>query len=183
VEQSERAAFEYFVFGSIMGSATIDLAALTASCGKKKQVQWRASFLVAVARIASVYRTNQPDRLQKPEDAIVRLSRSIMLGSLCAITLSGCAVIENMDVDGRTSRSFVIAQPVGPPSDSQGSGHVLKITGLGITATNAGWTLGFFNSSEIALDPRCQVVLIGNTEDQVKRISAIMGKMQGVCTD
>jgi len=106
-----------------------------------------------------------------------------MLGCLCSVVLSGCAVIEEVRADGETSHSVVLASPVSLPATPPGRGRVLKITGLGVAATNEAATFGFFNSSEMLLDPRCQVVLVGNTDEELKRFASLVRNVQNICND
>jgi hypothetical protein len=105
-----------------------------------------------------------------------------MLGFSCSLALCGCAVVEDVQPDGKASRSLAFALPLALPSEP-GTGHVLKVAGLGVASTKDGFTLGLFNSSEIALDPRCQVVLVGNTDEELKRFVHLVHNVQNVCTD
>jgi hypothetical protein len=106
-----------------------------------------------------------------------------MFGFLCSVALSSCAVIEDVRADGEISRTVVFASPVNLPATPPDRGRVLKITGLGVAATNETVNFGFFNSSEMHLDPRCQVVLVGNTDEELKRFAKLIPNMQNICSD
>jgi len=106
-----------------------------------------------------------------------------ILGCLSAATLSGCAVVEDIGPDGRTQRSLAFAATMDPRATPPASGHVLKVTGMGIAATNQGWTLGLFQSSEVTIDEKCHVVLVGNSDEQLKHFAALVNGVHGVCAD
>jgi hypothetical protein len=105
-----------------------------------------------------------------------------MLG-YCLTVLSGCAVIEDVGAGGQTSHSIVLGAPVNLPATPAEQGRVVKITGLGFATANETTTFGFFNSSEIVLDPRCQVALVGNTNEQLKRFAKLVGNAKNICSD
>jgi hypothetical protein len=67
-------------------------------------------------------------------------------------------------------------------SPSPGSqGRAVKATGLGVAVLNGVTTLGWFDASTVALDPGCRVVLIGNTDEQLRNFTELTGGAQQVC--
>ena len=59
--------------------------------------------------------------------------------------------------------------------------NVTKVTGLGITVSNSGTTLGWFDQSKIALDNDCRVVLVGNTDEQLRRFAELIHSTKELC--
>lgn len=96
---------------------------------------------------------------------------------------TGCAIIEEVRADGTASRSVALAAPINvlPPSPDQG--RVVKMTGVGVAMSNETLTLGYFNNSEIVLDPTCEIVLVGNTDEQLKHFAELTGNAKGICSD
>ncbi|HLH98015.1 MAG TPA: hypothetical protein VKW08_23155 [Xanthobacteraceae bacterium] len=106
-----------------------------------------------------------------------------ILNMYCSTVLLGCAVVEDVRADSSSSRT--IALGISEPSSLTpgGHGHVLKVTGLGFAGTSQETTFGFYNITEVALDPRCQVVLVGSTDEQLQRFAKVVGNVRNICTD
>jgi hypothetical protein len=105
------------------------------------------------------------------------------VGVLLALQLSACAIVEEARPDGTRQRSIVFAAPVVVPSAAANQSSVVRATGLGLEMSSGTATLGWFNKSIIALDPSCRVVLVGNTEEQLRNFAELTNAKSGVCSD
>jgi hypothetical protein len=105
------------------------------------------------------------------------------VGTLIVLSLSlvGCSVVENVRPDGVGQRSIVVGAPIVVPSESGGLASVTHITGVGLAMVNNAAVLGWFDNSVLLLSGECRVVLVGNTEEQLKRFAALLPKNEGVC--
>ncbi|MGH7784579.1 MAG: hypothetical protein ACREO5_12150 [Candidatus Binatia bacterium] len=48
---------------------------------------------------------------------------------------------------------------------------------------NEALTLGYFNNSQVVPDPACQIVLVGNTDEQLRHFAELIGNARSVCGD
>jgi hypothetical protein len=90
-------------------------------------------------------------------------------------------MIDETRLDGTTSRSIVWAMPVNlslPPSDQ---GRIVKTTGLGLSSSDGALAFGYFDNSRVELDSACHVVLIGNTDEQLRRFAELAGDTRTIC--
>jgi hypothetical protein len=100
-----------------------------------------------------------------------------------AVTLPGCAIVENIRSDGTYERSIALAAPLVIAPAPTGQSSVLRIKGLGLGGAGNIATLGWFDETVATLGPDCRVVLIGNTEQQLDRFAALLPRKEAVCTD
>jgi hypothetical protein len=107
----------------------------------------------------------------------------VSVGCLLAMTMSGCAVIDQIHGDGTITRAFAFGAPVMMPTDPSGQANVTKVNGLGFIVSNSATTLGWFDETVAALGPDCRVVLIGNTEEELQRFAALLPGNTEVCSD
>ena len=112
----------------------------------------------------------------------VRAALRAIGGALCSMVLLGCAVIKDVRADGDTKYSVAFAPAGALPVAAESGAHVLKIAGLGLATTNEQITFGAFDSSEIVLDPRCQIVLVGNTDEQLQRFAKLVRNAPNICS-
>jgi hypothetical protein len=119
-----------------------------------------------------------PDRIS---DLVCLKPLGASLWFFLGMALAGCAVIEDIHGDGTTTRTFAIAAPVTVSGESNGQAGVVKVTGLGFLASRETTTLGWFDTLKIALDDNCRVVLIGNTDEQLRRFADFLPKGEGLC--
>jgi hypothetical protein len=105
------------------------------------------------------------------------------VGCLVAGAVSGCAVIDQIHSDGTMTHSFALGVPVVIPADPAGQSSVSKVNGFGFTVSNITTTLGWVDETVASLGPDCRVVLIGNTEQQLERFTALLPKKEAVCSD
>jgi hypothetical protein len=96
------------------------------------------------------------------------------------MAMTSCAVVEEIHHDGTTTRSLEFAAPV-IALDQNSQGLIVKATGLGFLLMNGSATLGFFNETRITLDPECRIVLIDNTEEQLRHFAELSSKDGGLC--
>jgi hypothetical protein len=61
-------------------------------------------------------------------------------------------------------------------------GSAVKATGLGLAVLNGVITLGWFDASIVAISPNCRVVLVGNTDEQLKKFVELAGGAREVCS-
>ena len=113
---------------------------------------------------------------------LIRTNVFGVLGCLLGMAVSGCAVVEVSHGDGTSTRSFVFASPV-IAANSEQKPNIVKIIGLGLLASNNGATLGWFNESRIALDRNCRIVLVGNSNEQLRRFADLIGDTKSLCAD
>jgi hypothetical protein len=107
----------------------------------------------------------------------------VSVGCLLAMTMSGCAVIDQIHGDGTITRSFAFGAPVIMPTGPSGQANVTKVNGLGFIVSNSATTLGWIDETVAALGPDCRIVLIGNTDQQLERFAALVPKKEAICTD
>lgn len=108
---------------------------------------------------------------------------AVVCGCLTEIGMSGCAVVEDIHADGTTTRSIVLGTPVIMSEAPSSQSSIIKVTGLGLAVSNGATTLGWFDQSQIALDNDCRVVLVGNTEEELKTFVGLLPKKESVCAD
>jgi len=108
---------------------------------------------------------------------------AVGVGCLLGMAMSGCATIEQIHGDGTITRSFAFAAPIFVPADPDGQAHIVKVTGLGLVTSNGAMTLGWFHETKIALNRDCRVVLVGNTDEQLRRFFTLMQGTQSMCSD
>jgi hypothetical protein len=104
------------------------------------------------------------------------------LGCLLGLALTGCAIVEEIHSDGTANRSVVLGSPV-IWSASEKSGTAIKATGVGLSVLSGTTTLGWFDTSAVAVDPGCRVVLVGNSDEQLRNFSKLAGSVEGICGD
>jgi hypothetical protein len=105
------------------------------------------------------------------------------VGCLLGSTMSGCAVIDQIHGDGTITRSFTFGVPVIEPVDPSGQSSVSKVNGLGFIVSNSVTTLGWVDETVATLGPDCRVVLIGNTEQELRSFAALLPKKESLCSD
>ncbi len=96
--------------------------------------------------------------------------RTLSLICSLAVTESGCAYVEVTHQDGSVSRSIA---PLALATSRDGKESAVKTSGLGLAVLNGTTTLGWFDASTVALDPSCHVVLIGNSDEQLRRFAEL----------
>jgi hypothetical protein len=104
-------------------------------------------------------------------------------GCLLGIAVTGCAVVEETHQDGTATRSVVLATPVFIHPDLSDRNSIVKVTGLGIVASNDSATVGLFSESRININRECRVILIGNTEQQLRNFAQLLPKGGGLCIE
>jgi hypothetical protein len=119
-----------------------------------------------------------------PRCSVFFTHRRVLRAGLCCLfglTMAGCAVVEEFHSDGTASRSLLLGSPViwSRPPGSQG--EAIKATGLGLSVLNGTSTLGWFDASVVAVEPGCRVVLVGNTDEQLRTFSKLAGNVEGIC--
>ena len=92
-------------------------------------------------------------------------------------------MIDETQADGTTRHSIVWALPVSLSPSSSDRGRIVKAAGLGLASNNGALALGYFNSSQVELDRSCHVILIGNTDDQLRRFAELTGDTTTICRD
>jgi hypothetical protein len=107
----------------------------------------------------------------------------LALGSLLAMAMSGCAIVDQIHGDGTVTRSFAFGAPVIIPMDPDGQANITNVTGFGLSMSNGAATLGWLNESKIALDRDCRLVLVGNTTEQIQQVARLFGNTKGLCAD
>lgn len=110
---------------------------------------------------------------------IVRVTFGFLLGLLS----SGCAMIEEVQSDGTTRHSIFLAGPINGNSSPPDQDRIRRTIGVGISISDGAATIGYFNNTEIMLDPRCQIVLIGNTDKQLEQFASLIPDTQGICNE
>lgn len=108
--------------------------------------------------------------------------RLVRASILCMVGLvaSSCAYVEETHKDGTVSRSVAPLTLV--MSSSPGSeGSVVKTAGFGLATLNGATTLGWFSASTIVLDSSCRVVLVDNTDEQLRRFAELTGDVREIC--
>ncbi len=98
---------------------------------------------------------------------------------LFAVAGSGCAYVEVTHQDGSISRSIV---PVALVTSRDSKESAVKASGLGLAVLNGTTTFGWFDASTLALDPSCHVVLIGNSDEQLRRFAELTRGGRSVCS-
>jgi hypothetical protein len=125
---------------------------------------------VAIALVLIYFSSSSLNR------GVVRAS----IGCLLGLTASGCAYVEETQRDGTVSRS-VVPFPLIQSSSPANQGSVVKATGMGLAILNGTTTLGWFDASTVALDPSCRIVLVGNTDEQLRKFVELTGGAREVC--
>src|SRR5271163_254945 len=105
------------------------------------------------------------------------------VGCLLGMVMSGCAVIDQMHSDGTITRSFAFGAPIMMPADPSGQSSVSRVNGLGLTVSNSATTLGWVDETVASLGPDCRVVLIGNTEQELRRFTSLVPPNTAICSD
>ncbi len=100
-----------------------------------------------------------------------------MLGSAA----SGCALVEETRSDGTIVRSIVVGSPAIVLHPSADQGAATRAAGLGLAWSNGVASLGWFDDSIVALGPDCRVVLVGNSDEQLRRFAELTGDVRNVC--
>jgi len=108
---------------------------------------------------------------------IVRTSLVCTLGSAA----SGCAFVEETRSDGTIARSIVVGAPAIVLQPSIDQGAAARAAGLGLALSNGVASLGWFDDSIVALGPDCRVVLVGNSDEQLRRFTELAGDVRNVC--
>jgi hypothetical protein len=98
-------------------------------------------------------------------------------------SLSGCAIIENIHPDGTYERSIALAAPLIIAPAPAGQSSFVRVTGLGVGGANNTAALGWFDETVATLGPDCRVVLIGNTEQELRSFAALLPKNEAICSD
>jgi hypothetical protein len=101
---------------------------------------------------------------------------------LFAKLVAGCAVIVTVKADGSTEHAITLLSPVRIVDDSGSQIRLIRDSGIGLLIGGAG-VLGYFKTSEVRMDPGCRVVLIGNTDAQLRQFASLIHKEQGVCNE
>jgi hypothetical protein len=109
----------------------------------------------------------------------IRIASGLIVAMLC----SGCAVIEETRSDGNpsTRRTITLGPALVPPESA--TDHVVKVTGVGIALAPNQAMLGYFKTSEIKIDPSCKIVLIENTDEQLKRFADLIHERAKLCNE
>jgi len=107
----------------------------------------------------------------------------LVIGGHLGLLSSGCALIEEVRGDGTTRRTIAVASPINVEPSPPGRGRVVRISGVGFAAFDEALTLGVFSNSQIVPDPTCQIVLVGNTDEQLERFAALIDHSPNVCAD
>jgi hypothetical protein len=114
--------------------------------------------------------------------ALPCLRTVILFGKIGVLGLSvaSCAVVDEIDRDGTRRRAIAFgAIPV--TNSSPDRARSIAATGLGLHVQNDGLTIGFFNDLMIVPDAKCQIVLIGSSDEQLENFARLMGNKQPVC--
>jgi hypothetical protein len=98
-----------------------------------------------------------------------------------AVTLSGCAVVDDVRSDGTSERSIALAAPLVIAPAATGQSSVVRIMGLGLGGAGNTATLGWYDETIATLSPDCRVVLIGNTDQQLERFVGLLPNKESVC--
>lgn len=110
---------------------------------------------------------------------LVYLTISCALGLLS----SGCAVIEEIGSDGSMRREIALAALVNVVPALSEQSRVVRISGVGVASSPDAVTFGYFDSSAIALEPTCRIVLIGSTPEQLNYFVNLVRNTQGICSE
>jgi hypothetical protein len=99
---------------------------------------------------------------------------------LLALAAGGCAFVEERRSDGTFENAVVVGSPIllQRPTDQ---GVVIKASGLGLALSNGTAALGWFDNSIVALAPGCRVVLIGNSDEQLRKFAELTGDAREIC--
>jgi hypothetical protein len=118
-----------------------------------------------------------------PQKFSTSSERGVAAVIAAALTLSGCAIVEDIRSDGTYQRSIALAAPLVIAPAPAGESSVVRITGLGAGGINNTATLGWFDETVATLGPDCRVVLIGNTDRQLEKFAALLPKNETICSD
>jgi hypothetical protein len=100
-----------------------------------------------------------------------------------ALTLSACAIVEDIRSDGTYQRSIALATPLVVAPVPTGQSSVVRITGLGFGDAGNTAAVGWYDETVATLGPDCRVVLIGNTDQQLERFATLLPKKEAICSD
>ena len=109
--------------------------------------------------------------------------RTVRAGAGCLLGLAtaACAIVEERRTDGTIDRSIVVGSPVILARPSLDRDTAIKASGLGLAVTNGATSLGWFDSSVVALDPGCHVILVEATYETLQKFAELTGGAQNVC--
>lgn len=111
------------------------------------------------------------------------LSGLRLLGVSAAVALvAGCAVIEISRPDGSTQRTFAMLSPINVVRTPVDQARSVRISGVGVLVHDGGGMVGYFRSSELRMDPGCHVVLIDNTDAQLRQFASLIGSERDLCS-
>ena len=62
-------------------------------------------------------------------------------------------------------------------------GAIAKTSGFGFSFSSATVSIGWFQNTNVSLDQGCHVVLIGNSDEQLRRFAVLTQNTRSICAD